>query len=197
MPFDPSPDTPGMLVCTLCSTEIAVGELIGHVCVPKSVRDRAAAAPAAPPPAAPAASEPVGAPSGGTESLLGVGGPVPGAIPSILEEPPAGGVFGTEPVEGVEDPGPIYFTLGGQKFRGVEALSLGVQMDVAKAFETNVIPSASLVSLIRGIVHPDDEARFEEVIYSKTIRIDAEELRDALVSVIRAIAGRPSPRSSA
>lgn len=188
MPFEPSPDDPGALVCTLCAATVAATELIGHVCVPKTIRDRQ-------PPAAPAGPETQPqAPPGGVEALLGT------PIPAITDEPPPGGAWGAEQratpdADGNEQP--IYFTLGGERFRGVEALSLGVQMDVAQAFETNVVAAATLVSLIRGIVHPDDEERFDRVLYSKTVRIDAEELRDALVSVIRAIAGRPSPGSSA
>jgi hypothetical protein len=189
MPFEPSLDEPGALVCTLCSSTVPSGELISHVCVPRAIRDRQAAPPAAGPETPPQAPQP------GVETFLGTGAPLPGAVGSILEEPPPDGPLGAEQLAAVDEK--IYFTLGGETFRGVEELSFGVQLDVAKAFETNEIAAAALVSLIRGIVHPDDEARFERVIYSKTIRIEATELRDALVSVIRAIGGRPSPGSSA
>lgn len=185
MPFEPSPD--GRLVCTLCGESVPATDLIEHVCVPAAVR----AARAAAGPAAPAQSPPP--PPTSAEAILGG----PPAIPPLTDEPPPGGAWGAQARADGDVVDPIVFRLAGIDFRGVEELSLGVQMDVAKAYESNVLPAAALVELIRGIVHPDDEARFEQVIYSKTIRIDAEELRDALVSVVRAIAGRPSRRSSA
>lgn len=167
MPYEPA--GPDQVRCTLCSDVLPVAELATHVCLPAAVRARRDA---------------------GQSSVAADGTPTP--IP-VAEDGVAGGVYRAEaPAE----LGPITFDLAGQKFRAVEEFSLGLQMDLAAAWEENEVATSTVVKLVRGIVHPTDEKRFGRLIYAKDVTVDAEELRDALVSVVRQMAGRPSPSSS-
>lgn len=168
MPFEPAgPDT---VRCTLCSDVIPTAELPTHVCLPAAVRARRDAG----------------------QSVVGPDG-APTPIPQAEAGVP-GGVYGAEAREERQEP--VTFKLAGQEFRGVDELSLGLQMDLAAAWEENEVATKTVVALMQGIVHPADEKRFQRLIYAKNVTIDATELRDALVSVIRQLAGRPSPSPS-
>lgn len=168
MPFEPA--GPDQVRCTLCSDVIATSELALHACLPAAVRARRAA---------------------GINPVAADGTPAAAAPP---EEPVPGGVWGGEQAEA--DPEPLTFDLAGRTFRAVEEFSLGLQMDLAAAWDEGTVPTSVAIKLVRGIVHPDDERAFDRLLYSKDEMVDAAELRDALVSVVRQMAARPSLSSS-
>lgn len=167
MPFEPSGGVADEVRCTTCSELMPAAGMSTHRCVPAVVRARQEAG----------------------MSIMG-DGVTPAVSPA--EVPVDGGVWQAEQ----DEPRPITFTLAGQEFRGVDDLSIGLQMDLAAAWDEGTVATSVVVKLIRGIVHPDDEKRYERLIYAKDATVDAEELRDALVSVVRQMAGRPSPSSS-
>lgn len=90
------------------------------------------------------------------------------------------------------------FTVGGETFRTYPGMSVTFWAAQEKAKGKSDIPLERTIRFLRSLIVKEDRVRFDKLIYSDDVYIEADELVDISNWLIEVISGRPtkSPASS-